>query len=1164
MRLKYLKIAGFKSFVDPVTIPFPGDLVAVVGPNGCGKSNIIDAFTWGLGESSAKHLRGESMTDVIFNGSSHRKPLGQASVEMVFDNSLGRLAGQFASYAEISVKRLLTRDGESKYFLNGTRCRRRDITDMFLGTGVGARGYAIIGQGTISRLIEAKPEELRVFLEEAADVSKYKERRKETLQRMEQTRDNLTRVADIREELGKQLQRLERQAKAAERYSILKEEERICRAEIQAIKWQDFKQQQKAKQQTIQELALSYEQQQSLLTAAYAKRTAANERANEAADMAQKIQNQLYQYGTEIARVEEIIQQQERERKRLEHERQQMQEDWQLAQEQLKDDQEALEQSRYLALNAAEKAKESALLCQEKEQQREEALNRQQEIEARWQDSTNAVNNSKRELQVTQLNLQHAKDQQQAILLRLEKLQQERQAISIAALEQKCQELQHQQEGLQEAQRLDQRHLEEAQEKGNQLRQQLETAEQQLNQSQDEYHRLHAEYAALAAEHKVALQSLDKEAALISDWQEKPRLIDLLQVEPKWQLVCERILDDNLQAYVLDNFDEAIAKWAICQGSGAKVVTLKAYHSSAAAHPCLADKIKGAIPASLHALQWIYTAETWEEGLSWLDELPEFASVVTPEGLWFGKGWARFVSSERANEPGILARQEEMTVLSKSLESAQNQLEAGRTRRSDLQAELQESQRFVDLFQLNLRASSDALSVNLSNTSACEQELLYAKKQAENFSLECEALQIEIEALKEKEFLTNTRLGDLEVQLQEEVQQLDRYVLEKNQCREILAHFFTELEALRNSKHQLEMEANREQSKIQQLGDRMMREQERLVILQDRLESAAQQSLQAQEPNAALKQQLTELLTQHTETETQLSQSREEAAQWKLELEQIDKQAMAVDGQLKQVQELMAQTRMQEQELAVRASAVEESLSELGLEAQSLLDKIPEGTSQAMREDTLLSISQKIRNLGAINLAAIEEFATERERKQYLDEQYEDLNQALDTLSTAIEKMDQETRFRLEDTFNQVNASFKTLFPRLFGGGSAQLQLTCDNLLEAGIVVMAQPPGKRNSTIHLLSGGEKALTAVALVFAIFQLNPSPFCMLDEVDAPLDDVNVGRFCELVKEMSQVVQFLFITHNKVAMEMADHLIGVTMREPGVSRLVAVDVKQALTME
>lgn len=1164
MQLKYLKLAGFKSFVDSTVAHFPGRLIAVLGPNGCGKSNIIDAVRWVLGESSAKNLRGESMTDVIFNGSSNRKPLGQASVELVFDNSLGRIAGQFASYAEISVKRVVTRDGESFYYLNGSRCRRRDITEIFLGTGAGARGYSIIGQGTISKIIEAKPEELRVFLEEAADVSKYKERRRETLQRIEQTRDNLIRIADIKDELDKQLQRLERQAKAAERYTLLKEEERLCKAEILALKWQDFTQLQRVKQTDLQHLAIEYEQQQSLLTALDTQRIILNEQLHDATDSSQQIQSNLYQLGTEIARTEETVQQQARNKKRLEQDRQQMQEDWQLAQEQWIQDKTALENSEELALLIEAKLAQSVSDYNEKESLWQATQYLQQQAEERWQDLQNASNTVKRELQVAQLNLQHNEQKQQELILRLEKINQEISAISLIALEEKKQELQALRADLEAKQISDEQQGHQAQERVNQLRVQLKEAEQQVHQHQDAFHRLNSEHAALVASHKAALRSSAGSNETLEQWVEKPRLMDVLQVEPQWQLVCDRILQDSLQAYVLNDFEEALANWQDCVRVGAHLVSLKPLSRTKKPHPCLADKILGPIPSCQYDLETIYTANDVSEGLSWLNDLEEGASVITPDGIWFGKGWAKFVPSFAQDEPGILARQEKIASLALLVQSTQNTLETLRCERDQLHAQLQVEIEQVALLQSNLNASNEALRVNTSAFSSACQALDYAQKQTSNASIENETLQDQLEALKEAQLVCKEQLSILEGQHQEYQQQHEQCLSEKNQSTSKVSQLRQELEQQRNSKHQTELEFDREKTKIQQLKDRITREQERLSVLQERLELIAQQCLASDEPNTTLKAQLTLLLTQHAETESQLIISREQLSVLRIELEQQDSAKLKLDATLKELQETISQKRLQEQELAVRASALQESLAELGVEAQNMLDQLPEGVTQSLREDALISISQKIKNLGAINLAAIEEFAAELQRKHYLDEQYDDLNQALNTLEMAIDKMDEETRLRLQTTFDEVNTSFKALFPRLFGGGSAQLQLTCDNLLEAGIVVMAQPPGKRNSTIHLLSGGEKALTAVALVFAIFRLNPSPFCMLDEVDAPLDDVNVGRFCDLVKEMSQFVQFIFITHNKVTMELADHLIGVTMREPGVSRLVTVDVKQALTME
>jgi chromosome segregation protein len=494
----------------------------------------------------------------------------------------------------------------------------------------------------------------------------------------------------------------------------------------------------------------------------------------------------------------------------------------------------------------------------------------------------------------------------------------------------------------------------------------------------------------------------------------------------------------------------------------------------------------------------------------------------------------------------------------------QQKIEEVRIQRDQCHAQLQQSLSYIELFQLNLSASNEALRSNINALSANEQSIQHAEKLIATMSSEIEELHLLLEETTTEQLEITEKLRIIENCSKKYEQQQIQFVKEKEIWMEDLRTKNKEMEEVRILLHQAEMESDRENTKTQQLTDRIQREQERLDVLQERLEHLALLCIQSSTPETELREQLAELLMKHSEIESQLTLSREQSTVLRKELEHLEQFTLNYDLEVKRVQELIAQTRMQEQELAVRASSVQESLDESDLRAQLLLENIPEGTTQSMREDELIAISEKIKRLGAINLAAIEEFATEQQRKLYLDEQYNDLSQALATLETAIEKMDKETRIRLENTFDEVNTSFKALFPRLFGGGRAQLELTCDNLLEAGIVVMAQPPGKRNSTIHLLSGGEKAMTAVALVFAIFQLNPSPFCMLDEVDAPLDDVNVGRFCDLVKEMSQFVQFLFITHNKVTMELADHLIGVTMREPGVSRLVAVDVKEALTME
>lgn len=1161
MRLKQLKLAGFKSFVDPTVVDFPSQLVAVLGPNGCGKSNIIDAVRWVLGESSAKNLRGESMADVIFNGSSNRKSLGQASVELIFDNSLGRLAGPFASYGEISIRRVVTRDGESTYYFNGSRCRRKDVTDFFLGTGAGARSYSIIGQGTISRLIEAKPEELRAFLEEAAGVSKYKERRRETLQRIEQTRDNLLRVADIREELDKQLQRLERQAKAAERYTALKEEEQRCRAEILALKWQDYTSQQAIKQRELQEAAIQYEHLQSQLTGATKDRTVLNEKLHDTNEQMQQIQASFYQLGTDIARLEETIQQQDREKKRLENDRQQMQSDWQIATDRLKQDEMDLQSGQETSRALATQLDSLQLEFKNHEIQWQDAREQQTQWEQQWQDRQVASNAVKRDLQVAQVSLQHINQRRQQTAVALEKIHANQQSVSLLELQAEKVALSTQQDVLQTTQTLDAQQYEQGQALSQQLQAQLKVKEQQLHQLQDEFYRVNTELAALSAAQKAAGKSTGEGVVA---WADKSKLMKVLQVEPLWQSVCEMVLGDSLQAYVLEAFDELWPQWDACTSLGGSVVTWRKATTTHKAYPLLIDKINGDIPATAQQLETIFAATTLDEALQWLPEIQDHESIVIPQGIWLGRGWVKLTRPAAEDEMGVLAREERVNALTQIVQETQEQLDQLRVARDLNHTQLQQAIADNTLLQATLQASNEALRVNANALHAKEQAIIHTEQQQASLVEEYNTLQLLVEELTAEALQLTKSIQQLESQLEE----TSLKELQSNEEKHTRQHTLTALaqqkDNLRGLVHQKELEHDRELTKVQQLTDRIARDTEQLGVLQERLEQLAQQSMQFTAPENNAQDQLAELVLKHSEVETQLTISREQVTQIRMALETLEKQISQHDLAVKSIQDNIAQIRMDEQALAVRASAVQESLDELVLQAPVLLAQLAVGITQSDREDALLAIAEKIKRLGAINLAAIEEFAAEQQRKLYLDEQFDDLAQALATLETAINKMDNETRTRLENTFDEVNTSFKALFPRLFGGGRAQLELTCDNMLEAGIVVMAQPPGKRNSTIHLLSGGEKAMTAVALVFAIFQLNPSPFCMLDEVDAPLDDVNVGRFCALVKEMSQLVQFLFITHNKVTMELADHLIGVTMREPGVSRLVTVDVKQALTTE
>lgn len=1163
MHLKQLKLAGFKSFVDPTVVHFPSQLVAVLGPNGCGKSNIIDAVRWVMGESSAKNLRGESMTDVIFNGSSQRKPVGQASVELVFDNSLGRLLGPFASYNELSVKRVVTRDGDSSYYLNGSRCRKKDITDIFLGTGAGARGYSIIGQGTISRLIEAKPEELRSFLEEAAGVSKYKERRRETLQRINQAQEHLNRVADIREELAKQLHRLERQAKAAELYTALKAKESVCRAEIMALKWRDYYEQQAVKQKAVYDLSQRLEEQQSALTQAQTQKILLNEGLHALTEQGEETQALFYQLGLEVARLEEHIQQHQREQKRLEQDHQQLHRDWHDAQAQIRLDEEQLHSSHHRAQAAKEQL---TLLGDELKQKELSWLQAQQQSlcgDEQWQEAHNNLSRVKGELQISLVKQQHSEHNRQQLLSRLEKIHQDKNAFSPTDLERVQGELEEQHLELKEQQLLAEHQLQLGTAQSTQLRTQLQAVEQQIHQLHSDFHRINSEYAALAAIQKAAVQG-NQSKDVAAPWSDKARLIDLLQVEQEWQTACEYILHDDLHAYVVEDCSALCSQWNESEHQGVSALTLKSAATNTTSHPKLIDKMNGNIPATAHHLESIYAAEHVQEACQWLSDLLPQESIITRDGTWLGIGWIKSVSKKAQDELGLLGRQQKIAQLSVIVDELQDKITHSEAERDRHYQQLQEVLQINESLHKQFNASNDALRAGAAAVDKNQQELYRVKQLLAGFMLQEEELHHALEEASSELVEYGQQINTVQGLLSVHEERYARLQGEKEEQKVHLSTAQQAFEAVRADFHQAELVCDREQSKTQLLVERITQERARIEGLGDRLEHTASLCAQAITPLREMQERLAEQLVQHHEIEQQLSQHREQIMLVKMELEDADKKIVQFQATLKQMHELIAQIRMEEHELAVRAAALQESLAELTFTAEALLARIPAEVKQGMREDELIALNEQIKRLGAINLAAIDEFASEQQRKLYLDAQHADLSEALSTLHTAIDKMDKETRMRLEHTFAEVNASFTALFPRLFGGGRAQLELTCDNLLEAGIVVMAQPPGKRNSTIHLLSGGEKAMTAVALVFAIFQLNPSPFCMLDEVDAPLDDVNVGRFCGLVKEMSQFVQFLFITHNKVTMELADHLIGVTMREPGVSRLVAVDVTEALTME
>ena len=1158
MHLKQLKLAGFKSFVDPTVVPFSSQLVAVVGPNGCGKSNIIDAVRWVMGESSAKTLRGESMADVIFKGSSSRKPVGQASVELVFDNTLGRLTGQYASYQEIAVKRLVTRDGESCYFLNGSRCRRRDITDIFLGTGAGARGYSIIGQDTISRLIEARPDDLRAYFEEAAGVSKYKERRRETMQRISQTRDNLARVADICSELDKQLVRLERQANAAERYTLLKQDERLCRAEIIALKWHGLTAEQEKIHQELRQLSLQYEQHKTNAAALFNDSTLTRGALQEANAQHQRIQTEFYQLAPAIARLEETIRQRERDQQRMAVDKQQLHADLQLAVNQLQQHRDALHpcEQNVQQLQSSLQSLRQVFIVQQQQ------VHDNQQQDARWTTQRQQVlallNQTQREADAEHIRLQHTEHRGSQLQVNIEKIQHEQALSAVDALQLELISLQSSQAVFVEQHQhaMDNHQL--AIKTGIERHQQLLSIEQQSRQMHDKVQSLTTEHAALFAAQQAALHQVNAVSPAMPQWENTPRLTDLMTVTDEWVRACELVLGDGLYALVLDSMDSLWPTLPALQGHSAIFVQEHHLEQSSSPYPRLSDKVVGAVPHWLNALEHVFAADNLADALSWQPTLASHQSVVTMDGFWLGQGWVRVASHARPDDVGLLARKQALAKLSVTLAAGQEELQALQVTRDSLRASFAENEAEQVRLKHLLADSTDELRSNESKTEHKQQALEHAFMRQGLLVQAFDDLLLEAEACAAEQVDLEQKCQSARQRCIQYEQQNEQLMAERSQWDTALDDAQRMLETTRASLHQTELALDRAALKVQQLNENSEREQRQIDVLHERIAALESRCLELNAPDLELHVLLDQKIQQHTQLETKLAEARQQVDEVQGRLDQEERRAKHEEDLASHLQEKRQQYTLQEQALAVRANSLNESLTELGANPSDLLAGMVADATVVMREQTLAAIEDKIKRLGAINLLAIEEYQTDLQRKAHLDAQYHDLTDALATLDIAIAKMDKETHQRLSDTFDQVNLSFQALFPRLFGGGRAKLELTCGNLLEAGILVMAQPPGKRNSTIHLLSGGEKAMTAVALVFAIFQLNPSPFCMLDEVDAPLDDANVRRFCDLVREMSPFVQFLFITHNKVTMELADHLIGVTMREPGVSRIVTVDVE------
>ncbi len=1168
MRLTEIRLAGFKSFVDPTHIPVPGQLVGIVGPNGCGKSNIIDAVRWVLGESSAKHLRGETMQDVLFNGSGNRQAVNRASVELIFDNSLGKAGGQWATYAEISVKRLLERDGDSSYYINNIHVRRRDIADIFLGTGVGARAYAIIEQGMISRIIEAKPEELRIFLEEAAGVSKYRERRKETEARLADTRENLLRVDDIRTELEKQLDHLRAQAEVASRYHTLQEQLRFSQNLLWLHKKRDAGAVRDRCAREIETLGVELEAQTARLRETETALEDLRQSHHAAGDAVHEAQGQLYESNAEFARIEQQIQHVRENRQRVESRLADLRQQLLQSESQIGLQQASLDQWRQEEASA----QGAAEACRAAHTAANEQLPLAEQVYRDSSDARDALQRSvadnAKELQLEQTRCEHALKILAQLAQREQRLREEQAALPLpddaesqrleatkAELEARLQE----QRAVLDAQEarvpeldLALRGCAAAVEAAAQQVASLEARVSALRQIQDGIGRSEGMTGWLASHH------LDTSRRL---WQD-------IEIEAGWEDALEAVLRERLNGIVLGNLDDA-ARWVGELPPGK--MTVYAADDGAATAPVphgelrpLAAFVRCKNPAAAAVLNdWllqVYVVSDRHAGLAQRNQLPAGALLVSADGHVFTRHSVSFHAPD-SDLHGVLSRERELEELATQLAGGQDQLANQRAAYAAADAEFERHQAMLS----RLRAELD--ETRRCNHEA-ELEITRFSEQAQRITQRGEQIAGELAEIDEQTGQERAQHDSA----QDNVGRCDKQRIELQAQFAAAQTAYAEAEAALSRQREAVTQAGRSDqeasfhlktcaNKIAEIDNAMRLVRENLATVQTGL--ARHEAELAELDETPLTTELARVLEIRTQKEQLVAAARDALEAAETALRQTEQERLMIEQGLDPIRERVSAARLKEQEARLTEEQFSQQLFEVSADEAALEPHLEKGKRGGALQGDITRLTNEIATLGAVNLAALDELETSQQRKEYLDSQSLDLNTALSTLEDAIHRIDRETRERLQHTFDVVNGHFGELFPSLFGGGQARLVLSGEEILDSGVQVIAQPPGKKNSSIHLLSGGEKALTALSLVFAMFQLNPAPFCLLDEVDAPLDDSNTERFCQLVKKMSANSQFMYISHNKITMEIANQLIGITMQEPGVSRVVAVDIEEAMKL-
>lgn len=1170
MRLTHLKLAGFKSFVDPTTLHIHGQRVGVVGPNGCGKSNVMESVRWVLGESSAKEMRADAMDAVIFNGSGNRKAISRASVELIFDNSLGGATGEWSQYAEISVKRVIERDKGSTYYINNTPVRRRDVADLFLGTGLGGRAYAIIGQNTISRIVEAKPEEMRVFLEEAAGITKYKERRRETELRLRDTRENLTRVEDILRELGNQILRLQSQAAVAEEYHRLQESLNLTLGHIWLLKKQEAGSAWEKAVRNVEKLVNELEAQMASLRSSETQLETIRQQHITATEQVNTAQAAYYEANAAVSNLENQVKNTAEARERMQQQLQQLQQQLEKNSIQQSGVSSDIEAARLQLADAQSASAEAEVLVKSAQQSLMQATQDYQAALEHFNASQSAWHTSEQRVRVEQANIEHLSRNIHDTGESLKRLQLHLNELNIPAddglieREQVTKQLEQSIKGLEAA-------ISEIRTQESAIQTDIQSARNHVQQQQKNLHVAQAEIASLIKIQQSMRNAGDENhlAAWLkqSGLHDKSRIWQGLRIKAGWENALEAVLGSRLNAIAHDEYyseNRPPAALAIARLEQTESTQPLTHNKNFTPLQSLLEYVAPGYAAVLNNwLKGVYISVS-DVDIATLNQLDDGECLVNRQGDIFTRYSIVYYGTQSLLH-GVLERQARLDQLQKELPEQEERLSSANQQLNQLESELQKLRADQHAQQQQLKNLTHELHKNNLELQHLRQQQLSAMQRKTMLENDIKAAEQKLATLQEERTTKEALVQEISRHLQqmstekttnEEGKQQAELAL--NSAREILQR---EERAYQEKAFNIKLIENN----IKELSARLEFLLEEKNSLNVRIHEA-QTALNATKMEA-LKANLEASLNVKQQRETELVNARNILNAEQENLLQQERLRMQNEQMLHPLRDKLEVARLNEQEARLHFELCQSELAKFDEDEAALASSLQQmGIAHykiSQLEDKKNKLQSEIEALGAVNLAAIEELANEQTRKQYLDSQCQDLTEASTTLEEAIRKIDRETRSRLQATFDEANLHFNELFTTLFGGGQARLVLLGDEILDTGMQVFAQPPGKKNSTIHLLSGGEKALTALALVFALFRLNPAPFCLMDEVDAPLDDSNTERFCAMVKKMSERTQFLYVSHNKITMEMAQQLIGVTMQESGVSRIVDVDMEAAVKM-